>query len=83
MKLRIRIIEKRLDDEQVAARDDCESLQEYLNEVIEDVRRLSRDLSPAILEDIGLTSALRWPGIPAPETYPLLSGAVITVSPLS
>lgn len=60
IKLRIRCVENCLDDEQAAAGDDCESLQEYLNEVIEDVRRLSRDLSPAILEDLGLTSALRW-----------------------
>jgi signal transduction histidine kinase len=60
MKLRIRLVENGLDEEQVAAREDCENLLEYLNEVIEDVRRLSRDLSPAILEDLGLTSALRW-----------------------
>jgi signal transduction histidine kinase len=60
IKLRLRIVENWLSDEQVAAREDCESLQEYLGEVIEDVRRISWDLSPAILEDLGLTSALRW-----------------------
>ncbi|HXE98255.1 MAG TPA: sensor histidine kinase [Dongiaceae bacterium] len=60
MKLRIRQIEKVLDEGQGLAREDCENLLAYLDEVIEDVRRLSRDLSPAILEDLGITSALRW-----------------------
>ena len=60
MKLRIRLLEKGMDQCQGAAREDCEGLLEYLDEVIEDVRRLSRDLSPAILEDLGLTAALRW-----------------------
>ncbi|MBC7961563.1 MAG: sensor histidine kinase [Steroidobacteraceae bacterium] len=60
MKLRIRLIEKGMDESQEAARGDCESLLEYLDDVIEEVRRLSLDLSPAILEDLGLASALRW-----------------------
>jgi len=60
MKLQVRLVENELDEEQVTVRDDCENLLGYLDEVIEDVRRLSRDLSPAILEDLGLTSALQW-----------------------
>jgi len=60
MKLRIRLVEKGMDECQGAAREDCESLLEYLDDVIEDVRRLSLDLSPAILEDLGLASALKW-----------------------
>jgi len=60
MKLRIRLVEKEMDESRGSARDNCENLLEYLDEVIEDVRRLSLDLSPAILEDLGLASALRW-----------------------
>lgn len=59
-KLRIRLIEKGLGEDRQVAREECESVLEYLDGVIDDVRRLSLDLSPAILEDLGLTSALRW-----------------------
>ena len=59
-KLRIRVIEKGLSEDQRETREECEDLLEYMNHVIEDVRRLSLALSPTILEDLGLTSALRW-----------------------
>jgi len=60
MKLRTRFIEQRLRADQGDIRKDCEELLEYTGQVIEDVRRLSRDLSPTVLSDLGLTSALRW-----------------------
>jgi signal transduction histidine kinase len=56
IKLQLRIIEK----DSIAKREECEKLLEYMDHVIEDVRRISRDLSPTILEDLGLTSALHW-----------------------
>ena len=59
-KLRIRLIEKGLREDQRPIREECEELLAYMDCVIEDVRRLSLDLSPTILEDLGLTSALRW-----------------------
>jgi len=33
---------------------------QYTSEVIEDVRRISREVSPAILENLGLQESLRW-----------------------
>ncbi len=60
MKHRLRSIERGLTPEQADMLVVCEETQEYLNLIIEDVRRLSRDLSPNILTDLGLTAALRW-----------------------
>ena len=60
MKLRLNFIEKNLLNDQTKLKQECEQGVEYINQVIENVRRLSRDLSPTILEDFGLTAALRW-----------------------
>ncbi|MFZ5448133.1 MAG: PAS domain-containing sensor histidine kinase [Thermodesulfobacteriota bacterium] len=58
LKLQIKYIEKRLRKDQKDLRLDCEYLGLYMDEVIESVRRISRDLSPSILTDLGLTVAL-------------------------
>lgn len=59
-KLRLRAIVKGLREDQRALRKACEELLEYMDRIIEDVRRLSLALSPTVLQDLGLTSALRW-----------------------
>jgi signal transduction histidine kinase len=59
-KLHLRVIENGLEEDQRATREECEKLLEYLDHVIEDVRRLSLALSPTILEDLGLTAAIQW-----------------------
>ena len=60
VKLRLRVIERGLDAGQGLLREECEDLLDFLDQVIEEVRRLSLALSPTILEDLGLTAALRW-----------------------
>ena len=60
LKLQIRAIERGLGDDQQDLKEECVELLLYLDGVIDDVRRLSRDLSPAILEDLGLQSALKY-----------------------
>jgi hypothetical protein len=60
MKLHINYIEKNLEEQQTELKEECEKAVEYIDQVIENVRRLSRDLSPIILEDFGLSAAIRW-----------------------
>jgi PAS domain S-box-containing protein len=58
MKVRLRLIEKSLSEDQTALREECEDLSKYIEKTVEDVRRLSRDLSPSTLEDLGFTAAV-------------------------
>lgn len=59
LKLRLRAVERRLPDSQAELKNDCEQILHYVDGIIENVRRLSRDLSPVILEDLGLSAALQ------------------------
>jgi len=60
LKLKVRSIQRALGTGQVSLDGECDEVIGYINEVTENVRRLSRDLSPAILEDLGLSAAIRW-----------------------
>jgi len=60
LKLQMRNIERELHPEQGELKGDCGHLLHYLDGVIDSVRRLSRDLSPSILEDLGLQAALKY-----------------------
>ncbi len=58
LKIHLVAIETRLRKDQKSLKGDCEQLLNYIDGVIENVRRLSWDLSPSILEDLGLSSSL-------------------------
>lgn len=60
LKHRLRSIEREVGEHQPSLRKECEETNRFVDETIESVRRLSRDLSPSILEDLGLSAALRW-----------------------
>jgi signal transduction histidine kinase len=59
LKLRLSYIGRKLTGDQGILRGECDIMLQYIDQVIENVRRLSRDLSPSILVDLGLTAALR------------------------
>lgn len=59
LKIRIQSIQKRLPRDKQGLYGECEDTLLYINGVIDHVRRLSHDLSPAALDDLGLTEALR------------------------
>jgi PAS domain S-box-containing protein len=60
LKLRLGSIHRKLGKEQIAFINECEFIQKDVNQIIENVRRLSRDLGPYTLEHLGLWAALRW-----------------------
>ncbi len=60
LKHRVRSVQSKLQKGQSSLHEEFEGTSRYIEEIIENVRRLSRDLSPSILEDLGLTSALQW-----------------------
>jgi len=60
LKLRMRAIQESMDGDSARLKGECDEVISYINEVAENVRRLSRDLSPSILEDLGISAAIRW-----------------------
>ncbi|MGD9076691.1 MAG: PAS domain S-box protein, partial [Desulfobacteraceae bacterium] len=60
LKHRMRSIQGNLEEGQSPLQEKSEEVTRSIDDIIENVRRLSRDLSPSILEDLGLSSALRW-----------------------
>jgi PAS domain S-box-containing protein len=60
LKLQAGDIQEQVHKNPVAAGAECREMSANLDRLVENVRRLSRDLSPAVLQDLGLTSALRY-----------------------
>ena len=59
LKLQLRTIKKKLPTEQWRVKSDCENASNYVDQIIENVRRLSQDLCPSFLEDIGLDDSIK------------------------
>jgi PAS domain S-box-containing protein len=60
LKVQISAIQHKLGEDRTSLFESLQEIRQYLDFVIENVRRLSRDLSPSILEDLGLSAAIRW-----------------------
>lgn len=58
LKIRLVGIEEMLLPDQLHLKGNCEQMLAYIDTVIENVRRLSWDLCPSCLEDLGLSSSL-------------------------
>jgi signal transduction histidine kinase len=59
LKMQIRSIEKTIPPEQWKTREECVHSLAYLNSVVDNVRRIARNLRPSVLEDLGLSAGLR------------------------
>ena len=59
LKFQISSIESQLSQNQKTLKIECEDLLQYLDNSIENVRRLSHDLTPSALEQFGLATAIR------------------------
>jgi signal transduction histidine kinase len=59
LKIQTYTLAHKLRHDQPEIKADCRNIDLYIEQIIENIRRLSRDLSPVVLEDLGLTEALR------------------------
>jgi two-component system, NarL family, sensor histidine kinase UhpB len=58
MKLQAGYIEKQLPQEQAVLKQECRKLTGQFDQLVDEVRRLARDLSPTMVRDLGLALAL-------------------------
>lgn len=60
LKSRLRAIERKLPREHTPLHGDFDETSRYVEQIIENVRNIASELSPSILEDLGLFASLRW-----------------------
>jgi PAS domain S-box-containing protein len=58
LKLQVGSIGRKLRKDQGVIMEEVENTQDYVDQVLESIRGLSRELSPSVLEDLGLSAAL-------------------------
>jgi len=69
LKHRVKSIRKRVPENESSLQRDCEEAIGSVDDIISQIRQLSTELSPSILEDLGLSPALRWLGENFMEQY--------------
>jgi len=60
LKMKLGSIQRKLGGKRPDLAEPLNEAHQYIDFTIENVRRLSRDLSPSILEDLGLSAAIDW-----------------------
>ena len=60
LKIQLTSVRQAMGKDQTRLKGSLTSTCQYVDQIVENVRRLSHNLSPAILEDLGLCAALRW-----------------------
>ncbi|MEW6428128.1 MAG: sensor histidine kinase [Thermodesulfobacteriota bacterium] len=61
LKLQVGAIERHLPDTPPEKlKIECASIRSHINEIIENMRRLSKDLSPVVIDDLGLEAAIEY-----------------------
>lgn len=60
LKIQLKSIEKGLQENQKGLKEACASTRQHVDHIVENVRRISRGLSPTILKDLGLSATLKW-----------------------
>ena len=69
LKHRVRSIKKKVPENESSLQRNCDEAIDSVDEIISQIRRLSKELSPSILKDIGISPALRWLGENFTEQY--------------
>jgi PAS domain S-box-containing protein len=69
MKLNLRAVQRRVPAGEGELREGCEEILQFIDRVVENVRRLSRNLSPVALDEFGLAAAIRGLVATAEKTY--------------
>jgi PAS domain S-box-containing protein len=59
LKMQLRAIQRKAPPESSEVRENLENSLNFINEIIERIRRLSRNLRPTVLEELGLTPAVQ------------------------